>query len=52
VQAGRRRGETVAWFMNKHAGQIEGLFGSAVFGLRRRLTGFGAARNIVRIRTK
>jgi hypothetical protein len=44
--------KAVARFMNKETRRPELLFGSGRFRGRRRLTAFGLARNIVRIRTK
>jgi hypothetical protein len=52
VQAIGYRGATIARFMNSGRGQTDFLFGNRKSRPKRRLTGFCAARNIIRIQMK
>jgi hypothetical protein len=51
VQACRSLSEMVCPVYEQNFEATEFLFGSGVFCIARRLTGFGGARNIIRIRT-
>jgi hypothetical protein len=52
VQACRSPGQTCCPVYKQSSRAIAGLFGSGLFCRERRLTGFDAARKIIRIRTK